>query len=230
MRYLLPAIVLLAACSDPAPERTFATEPPPPVAPVSDLHFKDEQLQAIAAELREQAHVRGIRTSPGRNRIERLLALEAAVSGEGLAFKRVNALMRQITATDASQWGKLRQRAEKEFATGNDEVAKRVQDLLARWQRRKADIVFTYLSTNYRSTHIRSIEWERRFHEFVTERPYDTATWGWLLLREYADEAQQQYGRADAESAYRFYIVFSGLNDGSEARRMFSVPGIEIRQ
>lgn len=228
MRSLLPLLVFMAACSNPAPDRPLAHEPPPPSAPISDLHFKDEQLQAIATHLRQQARWRGIETSAGRNRIERLLALEAAVSGEGPAFRRVNYLMRVVTATDASQWGKLRQRAEKEFARRDDDAARRVLDFLARWQRRKAEIAANYLSTNYETTHIPSIEWERRFHDFITERPYDAATWGWLVLTEYANEAQQQYGRADSESAYRFYIVFSGLSDGREARRIFSVPGIEL--
>jgi hypothetical protein len=60
------------------------------------------------------------------------------------------------------------------------------------------------------------------------ERPMDAATWGWLVLRDHRTVTRQQYGRADSELAYRFYLESSGLGDGREARRVFSVPGVEV--
>ncbi|MGZ5432694.1 MAG: hypothetical protein ACXW31_10360 [Thermoanaerobaculia bacterium] len=75
-----------------------------------------------------------------------------------------------------------------------------------------------------------SMEWERRFHDFVAARPVDAATWGWLLLRANEQATKQQYGRADAETAYRYYLELTGLGDGREAKRIFSVPGIEIAE
>jgi hypothetical protein len=103
-----------------------------------------------------------------------------------------------------------------------------VRDLLLRWQREKSVALYRYLSSNYSTTYITSLDWERRFHEFVMERPTDAATWGWLVLRDHRTDVQQQYGRADPEMAYRFYLEFSGLGDGREARRIFSVPGIDV--
>ena len=227
MRRLLLTLVVLAACSSPDPEP--AEQPRAPSAPIADLQFNDYELQKVATHLRRKAELQGIHTSPGRNRVERLLALEASLGVSNLAFNRVSELAARMTVTDVSQWAKLRQRAERDFANRDDETARRVRDLLARWQRRKSEEVYAYLSSNYESTYITSLEWERRFHAFVTERPMDAATWGWLLLREHPEDARGQYGRADAESAYRFYLEYSGLGDGREARLIFSVPGVEIR-
>lgn len=229
MRSVLAAVVLLAACSrEPAPAAVEQPRHTAATVPISDLEFNDAHLQAIATHLRQQAQARGIDAVPGRNRVEALLALEVVIRGEGLAFQRVHRLVSEMTMTDVSQWGKLRQRAERDFAKRGDEAAMRVRDLLERWQKRKSEMMYRYLSSNYQTTRIPSLEWEKRFHDFVTERPMDAATWGWLLLSEHADDAQRQYGRADAESAYRFYLEFSGLGDGREARSIFSVPGIEI--
>jgi hypothetical protein len=227
MRALIAAVAVLAACSGPPASLERQVEQKPQVS-VADLEFNDPQLQIIATRLRQRAGLQGVETSSGHNRVERLLSLEASLAGNGLAFQRVNKLVAEMTATDVSQWAKLRQRAEREFTARHDDVGRRVSDMLARWQRRKTEAVFRYLSSNYESTYITSLEWERRFHEFVIARPMDAATWGWLVLGAYADDARQQYGRADAEAAYRFYLEFSGLGDGREARRVFSVPGIEI--
>lgn len=225
-------VLILLGCGDESPAPAIAIDDQPPAitvtAPVSDLRFKDDQLQQIAEKLIGEARLRGIEAVPGPNRIERLLWLEGRLGNSSHALSRTNALVTQLTATDASQWGKLRQQAAREFGTRDDEVAERVIDMLTRWQQRKSESVFRYLSSNYKTTHITSWNWEQRFHDFVTERPMDAATWGWLLLRVHAKEARQQYGRADSESAYRFYLEFSGLGNGREAREIFSVPGIEI--
>ena len=89
--------------------------------------------------------------------------------------------------------------------------------------------MFRILSSNYSTPYFTTLEWERRFHEFLAERPADAATWGWLVLREYRAITMRQYGRADAEMAYRFYLESSGLGDGREARELFSVPGADIQ-
>ncbi|HEX8410323.1 MAG TPA: hypothetical protein VF883_15775 [Thermoanaerobaculia bacterium] len=233
MRGLAAVVLILLGCSgeSPAPAADDAGDQPPVItvtAPLSDLHFNDDQLQQIAVKLIEEARLRGIDAVPGQNRVERLLWLEGQLGNSSHALARTNALVTQMTATDASQWGKLRQQAAREFGTRDDEVAKRVIDLLTRWQQRKSESVFRYLSSNYKTTYITSWNWEQRFHDFVAERPVDAATWGWLLLRIHAADAQKQYGRADSESAYRFYLEFSGLGNGREAREIFSVPGVEI--
>lgn len=232
MRHGTAVLLILIACSgEPStPASALADEPRPvtQTAPVSDLRFNDEQLQRIAANLVREARLRGIDAAPGPNRVERLLWLEGRLGSSTLALRRTNALVTQLTTTDASQWGKLRQQAAREFSTRDDETARRVADMLTRWQQRKTEAVFQYLSSNYRTRFISSLDWEHRFHDFVTERPMDAATWGWLVSRAYAEETRQQYGQASAESAYRFYLEFSGLGDGREAKRIFSVPGIEI--
>lgn len=232
MRHLVVAVAVLAACSDasaPAAravlhERREAGR----AVSVADLEFDDEQLQWIAARLVREARLRGIHESVGRNRVERLIALEASLGRSTLALHRVEVLVSRLIATDGSQWAKLRRKAERDFGDRRDEVGTRVRDLLAGWQRRRMESAYGYLSSNYGTSYITSFEWERRFHAFVSERPVDAATWGWLVLREYAAETRQQYGRADAESAYRFYLELSGLGDGREARRIFSLPGIEV--
>jgi len=233
MRYGTAVLLILIGCSNEPSTPAAAVEDQPATttvtAPVSDLRFNDEQLQHIAENLIREARLQGIDAVPGQNRVERLLWLEGRLGRSSHALTRTNALVAQLTVTDASQWGKLRQQAAREFGPRDDEVAARVNDFLRRWQQRKTESVFRYLSSNYRTTHITSLHWEHRFHDFVTERPMDAATWGWLVLREYAEQARKQYGKANSESAYRFYLEFSGLGDGREAREIFSVPGIEIR-
>lgn len=231
MRALVVAVLILAACSNPsAPVSEIADEPPQPgrAAPVTDLEFQDAQLQPIAMELIREARLRGIEESVGRNRAERLIALEASLSDSRRALDCIDTLAAEITATDASQWAQLRQDAERDFAARDDETARRVRSLLAGWRRRKSESAYDYLSSHYTTTYVRSYEWERRFHDYVRERPIHAATWAWLVWRDYAGAARQQYGRADAESAYRYYIESSGLGDRREARMIFSVPGIQI--
>lgn len=233
MRRATAVMLILIGCSgetsNPAPEVVHQTPVVTVTAPVSDLTFNDDQLQQIAGKLIAEARLRGIEAVPGANRVERLLWLEGQLGNSSHALTRANALVTQMTASDASQWGKLRQQAAREFSTRDDEVARRVNDLLMRWQKRKSESAFRYLSSNYETIYMSSWNWEQRFHDFVIERPIDAATWGWLLLRMHAEDARKQYGRADAESAYRFYLEFSGLGTGREAREIFSVPGIEIR-
>lgn len=221
-------LLVLAACSSPPPAPVVETSAPPPAAPIGDLSFNDSTLHAAATTLKQQARLRGIETSRGRTRVERLLALEAEIGGSAAALNRVNELMSYMTATDMSLWAKLRQRADRDLAGRDDEAARRVRDLLGRWSRRKSEEVFRYLSSNYQTHIIWPIEWERRFHSFIAERPVDAATWGWVVLQYHGQDAWQQYGRADAESAYRFYLELSGLGDGREARRIFSVPNVAI--
>jgi hypothetical protein len=232
MRCLIAAMLILSACSNEHTSRSREITPEsrehPHVAPITDLRFKDDQLQAIATQLTREARLRGIEVSSGETRAERLIDLEAKIGAPGRALDRINVLVSQMTATDVSQWGKLRQRAERDLGNPDDEVVQRVRDMLLRWQREKSVAMVRYLSSNYSTTYITSLDWERRFHEFVRERPPDAATWGWLVLRDYRTDVQQQYGRADAEMAYRFYLEFSGLGDGREARRIFSVPGIDV--
>lgn len=234
MRRGIAVVLILLGCGGETPTPATEVDDQPPVitvtAPLSDLRFKDEQLQQIAERLIPEARRRGIEAVPGANRVERLLWLEGQLGSSSHALARANELVTHLTTTDASQWGKLRQQVAREFSTRDDEVAKRVNDLLRRWQQRKAESAFRYLSSNYKTAYMTSWNWEQRFHDFVTERPIDAATWGWLLLRMHAADAQKQYGRADAESAYRFYLEFSGLGNGREAREIFSVPGIEISE
>lgn len=227
-RALAAMLLIVAACSKP-PSATVSEPPPEPVrsVPVSDLEFKDVTLQDIAMQLVREAKLRGIHEVSGRNRIERLLRLEASLGNSEVALARVNELVRHLTNHDASEWANLRQRAEAEFSGRNDPVAMRVVDLLTRWRERKADIAFEYLSSNY-TRFISRMEWERRFHDFVAARPADAATWGWLLLREDAAAPAKEYGRADDETAYRYYLRMIGLGNAREAEELFSVPGVRI--
>src|SRR5688572_11217969 len=231
MRRALAMIFILTSCGSPSstspPELASDVRDGFRAVPISDLHFKDHQLEQIAANLVRKAHQRGIHVSSGRNRVERLLSLEASLGGSSLALQRVNSLVTQITATDAGRWAKLRQRAELEFSGRDDEVSRRVRDMLKRWQWEKSDAARSHLSSNYKYFMSRE-GWEREFYEFVSTRPADAATWAWLILRYDASSVTQQYGRADAEAAYSFYLEFSRLSDAGEARRTFSVPGIEI--
>lgn len=229
------AIVLavVTACSKPPspPVQELAEAPREDVraAPVSDLEFSDEILQSIALDLVREARLRGIEEVSGRNRVERLLRLEATIGRSEAALERVNQLVGLLTNHDASEWARLRQRAELEFSARKDPVAKRVLDLLARWRVEKSEIAFRYLSSNYRMFMSR-MEWERRFHDFVAQRPADAATWGWLLLRENPEAPRREYGRADAETAYRYYLKHIGVGNAREAQQLFSVPGVQIAE
>ena len=230
-RAFVAVLLVLVACSNPPaaevgelPEEQRAAVR---AVPVSDLEFTDVILQNIATDLVREARLRGIEEVSGRNRVERLLRLEASIGRSQAALERVNQLVSMTTSHDASDWAKLRQRAEAEFSGRNDPVAGRVLDLLARWRHEKSDIAFRYLSSNY--THfISRMEWERRFHEFVAARPADAATWGWLLLREDQSGPAREYGRADAETAYRYYLKRIGVGNARLARQLFSVPGVRI--
>lgn len=228
-RSLAAILLLLGACGSPSSGPPVSQEPRELVraTPVSDLQFNDWQLQTIARDVIREARLRGIEEVSGRNRVDRLLRLETSLGRSQDAMLRVNQLVAHLTSHDSSRWAKLRQRAEVEFNGRNDETAKRVRDLLARWRHEQSDIVFDYLSSNYKA-YISSMEWERRFHDFVAARPVDAATWGWLLLREDADAPRREYGRADAETAYRYYLRHIGLGNAREARELFSMPGIEI--
>jgi hypothetical protein len=233
MRRLAAVLLILSACgspsSSPAPEISDDAPPFVRATPVTDLEFNDQLLQGIAMNLIREARARGIEEISGRNRVERLLLLEASLGDSHLALDRVNELVRHLTAHDVSEWAKLRQRAELEFGPRDDVLARRVNDLLERWRHEKSESAFRYLSSNYK-TFMSSMEWERRFHDFVAARPVDAATWGWLLLRANERATIQQYGRADAETAYRYYLELTGLGDGREAKTIFSVPGIEIAE
>ncbi|HYC92695.1 MAG TPA: hypothetical protein VEO54_26035 [Thermoanaerobaculia bacterium] len=224
----LAVILFAAACSRPSsPPVVELAEEPVRAAPVTDLDFRDVVLQGIADDLVREARFRGIEEVSGRNRVERLLRLEASIGKSETALQRVNYLTSLLLAHDASEWAKLRQRAEAELTGRNDPVARRVLDLLVRWRHKKSDIAFSYLSSNY--THfINRLEWEHRFHDFVAARPADAATWGWLLLRADAAAPRQEYGRADAETAYRYYLKRIGRGNAREARELFSVPGVQI--
>ncbi len=232
-RTLAFVMFLFAACGSPTPPpaRDIAREAGDGsrTVPISDLHFKDHGLQEVAATLVRKAHQRGIEVSSGRNRIERLIALEASLGGSTAALERVNTLVSQMTANDVGRWAKLRQRADLEFQRADDDAAKRVRDLLKRWQLEKTDAAWSHLSSNYKYF-IGRDEWERKFYEFVSTRPRDAATWGWLIARHEGPLVQEQYGRADAETAYRFYLEFSRFGDAREAREVFSVPGVAMEE
>jgi hypothetical protein len=105
MRCAIASIFIITACGSPSspPAREVAVEAQDGfhAVPISDLHFKDHRLEEIAANLVRSAHQRGIDVSSGRNRVERLLSLEASLGGSSLALERVNSLVAQITATDA---------------------------------------------------------------------------------------------------------------------------------
>jgi hypothetical protein len=230
MRRMVAAMLILSACSDRPATRTAEPEWREEIAPapIDDLTFRDVPLQSIAANLIRQARARGITTSTGRSRVERLIALESSVGGSDLAINRVNRLTADLARTDGSQWAKLRGRAADDFSRCDDGVGRRVSEMLQRWQRRRLEHAFRFLSSNYTTPYLTTMEWERRFHQFVQEQPMDAATWGWLVLREYSAAAGQQYGHADAETAYRYYLESSGLGDGRESRDLFSVPGVAI--
>lgn len=231
MRSAIALTLILTGCGNPSSPRADDAANGAPArgqaVPISDLHFNDYQLEEIAVSLVRRAEQRGIDVSHGRNRVERLISLEASLGRSTLALARVNALVSLITATDAGRWAKLRQRADLEFSRRDDEVARRVSDLLQRWQLRKSEVAWSHLSSNYRYFISRE-GWEREFHQFVSARPPDAATWAWLILRYDAPSVKQQYGTADAEAAYRFYLEFSRLGEARQAREVFSVPGIEI--
>ena len=223
--------LLLAMCSGRDAVRPAAEPAAEPVItrPITDLHFKDEELDFIAANLRLKAERRGIRESSGATRVERLLALEASIGGQSFAMQRVNAITSRLMMNDGSRWAKLRARADAEFRGREDEVAKRVIDLLDRWQRRRLAETMSYLSSNYADgSHLWHLEWEVRFAAFAAERPLDAATWGWLVARALREDVAAQYGRVDEEHGYRFYLELSGLGTHRDARRLFSVPGIAV--
>lgn len=231
MRAIAAMLLAVMGCGSPPspPAGGLVEEPREAVraAPLSDLEFTDELLQSIALDLVREARLRGIQEVSGRNRVDRLLRLEASIGRSEDALYRVNQLAAMLTAHDASEWAKLRHRAELELSGRRDPVAQRVLDLLARWRVEKSEIAFRYLSSNY-SMFMSRMEWERRFHDFVAARPADAATWGWLLLREDAEAPRREYGRADAETAYRYYLRRIGLGNAREAQQLFSVPGVQI--
>lgn len=224
-------VLMLVACGRPSspPARELADDvrDGSRAVPISDLHFQDQVLEEIAADVVRRARARGIEVSSGRNRVERLIRLEASLGVSTAALERVNSLSSLLTANDSGRWAKLRQRADLELSGRDDEVSRRVADLLKRWQGEKSDVAWSHLSSNYKYF-IGRDGWEREFHEFVSARPADAATWAWLILRYDAASVQQQYGKADSESAYRFYLELSQLGDAREARHVFSVPGVEI--
>jgi hypothetical protein len=222
--------LVVSACSAPSapPENRDDRRPQLTEASIGDLHFKDEQLEAIAKVLVEKAKRRNIDTSVGTNRVERLVSLESGLDAPPSALHRVNYLVIRLTQTDRSEWARIRQRAERDFCGRDDEQSLRVCDLLQRWHQHRTESVRSFLSSNYTAPWIPEMEWERRFHDFVAARPLDAGTWGWLLLRERRDTVRQQYDRADAESAYRFYLEFTGFGTGRDSRNAFSVPGVAM--
>ncbi|HYO76825.1 MAG TPA: hypothetical protein VE010_10210 [Thermoanaerobaculia bacterium] len=227
---LLTALLVLSACGDPSASAPGDVVAMPAEAlkavPLSDLQFNDYKLQEIATNLVREARARGTDAIPARHRIDGLLRLESSLGHTTAALERVNSLALRITAADSGEWAQLRGRAAVEL-NRSDDTSRRVQDLLARWQREKGDAALRHLSSNYQRF-IGSAEWERRFYEFVSRRPMDAATWAWLILHYRREATQQHYGKADAELAYRLYLVTNGFAGADEARRTFSVPGIEI--
>lgn len=228
MRRLLTILLLLTACGSPSSRtaETIAAEKLEPI-PVSDLQFNDYALQDAATRLVREARLRGIDSIPARHRIDALLRLEASLGRSTAAMDRVNVLVGHITAADIGEWAELRRRAALDLRGKNDDVSRRVEDLLSRWDQEKSESASRFLASNY-ERFISSAEWERRFHEFVARRPMDAATWAWLLYRHRADVTRQHYGKADPELAYRHYLVTGGFGNPDEARRVFSVPGVAI--
>ena len=115
--------------------------------PVSELHFKDHDLEKIAASLVRKAETRGIHVTSGRSRIEGLVSLEASLGRSNVALERVNRLVSQITANDTGRWAKIRQRADLELSDRDDAASNRVRDVLKRWQMKKTDIAWSHLSS-----------------------------------------------------------------------------------
>jgi hypothetical protein len=175
--------------------------------------------------LTRQAKARGIAAVSGETAIERLLVLEAALGAPPRASRRADDLAARFIARDATQWSRMRGEMAGEFHERDGEEAMRVRDFFDRWHRRRHDEAMRFLSSNYSTIYVPTLEWERRFHDFVAENPRDAVTWGWLFQRRDGACVKRQYGRVDGELAYRFYLEFSGLGDGREARRLFSVPG-----
>jgi hypothetical protein len=230
MRPLVAVFLLLfLACSgrNSEPEVVAAETQPPPLGPIEDLDFNDPDLQEIATELVREARLRGIHESAGETRVERLLALEGMLGGTR-ALRHVERLVDRLAMTDGTQWAKLRRKTESEFSGRKDDAGKRVNEMLLRWKRERLNESLRYLSSNYTQNYIHSREWERRFAAFLAARPLDAAAWGWVVAREYGKDVAAQYDRTDAESAYRYYLEFSGLGTNDDVRRIFSVPGIEI--
>jgi hypothetical protein len=223
-------LLFLAACGSPSTqprgEVAVAAEPLASI-PVSDLQFTDYGLQDVAMTLAREARLRGIDRIEGRHRIDGLLRLEASLGRSTDAMQRVDTLVAHITATDVGEWAELRRRAAIDVRGKHDDVSRRVQDLLWRWEQEKSESALRYLSSNY-ERFISGAEWERRFYEFVSRRPMDAATWAWLLFRYRADATRAHYGKANAELAYRHYLVTGGFGPPDEARRVFSVPGIAV--
>lgn len=213
------ALVLVTACG--GTERSVAVSDATPArSGIDDLTFLEPQLDAVAQRLVAEARARGVDVEPEGSKVDRLLALEAKLGAPAAAQTRVNMLVYQLTATDTSDWARLRGRA------GRID-SERVRELLDDWSRRKAQVVNEGLSDTQRRG-FGAREWEAAFHEFIRRRPMHAGTWGWLVLREHGAEIRQQYGRVDSETAYRFYLDINGLGTATEARDLFSVPGVEM--
>ena len=222
-------IVVLAACSAPmARPPAHAAVAGEPTRPVADLRFQDPELDSISVKYVREAQARGIVEIAGRTRADRLMALESALGNRSTARDRIDALAAEMIGRDVSQWAGLRAGALREFHGRADEAGLRVGDLIDRWQRQRFEAAMDYISSNYTTLYVPSIEWERRFHDFIRATPRDATTWGWLVLYEESPNVESQYGRADAETAYRYYLEFSGLGTAGEARDLFSVPGIAL--
>jgi hypothetical protein len=227
LRCALAATLLTAtACapaesSRPAPEPLTASR----VFDVSDLRFSDRELDLIARTRVQQARSRGIDSVKAASKVDALVTLESMLDAMPLAVDRFNAFARNAMWSDRSAWSALRRRSRRRFG-GADAVSQRVQALLDEWDRQKLRIIAGDLENRQWVWNYSEQRWESEFHDFIRKRPLHAATWGWLVLGERGPEVRRQYGRSDAEYAYRFYLELTRLGTGEEARDLFSIPGI----
>lgn len=201
------------------------------LTPVPVAHFADPELQAIATALAEEAERRGIRSVRGRwNRVEALIELEAELDAPPLVLDHVNAVAMQAVRTDAGHWPSIRSRELERCRNREDATCLRTRDLLERWYRHRLAIITENLGDETRVYRYGGREWEGFFHDFVRRIPRDAATWGWIVSRHAGDDVRASIGRDDGEAAYRYYLVMTRLGTSREAKAVFSVPGVELRE
>jgi hypothetical protein len=227
------AVLLASACGEdrtPQVARSASTGArSAPAASIDDLEFRDLELNAIAKRLIAEAHRRKLRTTFAGNRVERLVALEAALGASPFALDRVNEITLDLTSGDTGPWARLRGRARRDFQRGHDESSRRVRSMLDDWEREKRMVILRAISEPARAWALfGDLEWEFYFHDFVKARPVHAGTWGWLVLIDRKAEIEREYGRADSETAYRYYLGLTRLGMDSEARDLFSVPGVPM--
>lgn len=192
-----------------------------------DLRFNDPRLQSIARSLLADARLRHMDVPAKGNRVERLIALEAALGANPRALECVNAEAIRAAAADNGEWARLRSAMRREFDAVDGLTAVRVCSLVDDWQRERTRLVIEGLSAGTVPVSD-GREWEARFHGLIRSRPVHAATWAWIVARARRAEVARQFGHADAESAYRFYLSSIRADPDPEVHDLFRIPGIRI--